>query len=73
MNELNQAARYYVFIKWFKANYREYYLLYAVHITVPGDDLLVQVSLDYIAPEHKQPMLNIVAEFNASAKDDHFL
>jgi hypothetical protein len=69
MSEIDKVARYYFFIKWFKANYKAYYLLYGLHIVVPDDDLIIKVQMDYVAPEDKQKISDIIEDFNLGAYD----
>lgn len=62
--EADKVARYYLFIKWLKIHYKEYFLLYGIHFTIPFNDLQIMISPDYIASEDKQKMQKIVDEFN---------
>ena len=64
-----RAARFYLFLKWFKQYHPEIYLLYGMHINVPGKDMRISVSIDYIDPRHKLEILKIIKEYNEGTLD----
>ena len=68
-SETEKIARSYSFLKWLKLNYKAYYILYATHFTIRGNDLKITISLDYISPEDKEEVQKIVNEFNFIAGD----
>lgn len=69
MQEMRSITRFYLFMKWFKANYKELYTLYGNHIIVPNEDLKIGVNMEYGASDDKPKMKNIIDDFNRGAYD----
>lgn len=70
MDTRTHVIRYYLFIKWFKVvNHPDLYFRYGIFINVPNIDLLINVSIDYVAPEDKLKMINLIATYNQRSLD----
>lgn len=64
MKIVNHAASYYSFIKWFKDTHAFLYSRYGMFIKISEADWRIAVALDYIDPEHKAEMLNLIGAYN---------
>lgn len=58
------TERYHLFMNWFKMHHPELFYKYSMHILIPGRDLRIAASLDYIDPEDKLEILKIISGYN---------